>query len=38
MQKELPRMDLTSMVAIISVFGSFSFLVWVVTDTLRRRR
>jgi hypothetical protein len=31
-------MDLTSMVAIISVFGSFSFLVWVVTDTLRRRR
>jgi len=31
-------MDLTSIVAIISVFGSFSFLAWVITDAIRRRR
>lgn len=31
-------MDLTSIVALLSVFGSFSFLVWVVTDGIRRRR
>lgn len=31
-------MDLTSVVALISVFGSLSFLVWVITDGLRRRR
>lgn len=31
-------MDLTAVVALIAVFGSFSFLVWVVTDGIRRRR
>jgi hypothetical protein len=31
-------MDLTSVVALISVFGSLSFLVWVITDGVRRRR
>ncbi len=31
-------MDLTSIVAITSVFGTLSFLVWVITDGLRRRR
>lgn len=31
-------MDLTAIVAIVAVFGSFSFLAWVVTDAIRRRR
>lgn len=31
-------MDLTSVVAITSVFGTLSFLAWVITDGLRRRR
>lgn len=31
-------MDVTSIVALLSVFGSLSFLVWVITDGLRRRR
>lgn len=38
MQEGASRMDLTSIVALISVFGSLSFLVWVITDGLRRRR
>lgn len=31
-------MDLTAIVAILSVFGSVSFLVWVIVDGLRRKR